>query len=358
MIRILLFIIGIIAAALVFGWLADRPGAITVEWMGYEIKTSAFVGALAPLVAALILAWTLLRYLLTRPAAMSAYMQEPPPHSFDALTRGLLAIGVGDRSQAQRYASVARRNLPNEPLTALLKAQAAQLKGDRASARRTFQAMLDRPETNFSACGACSSKLSAATTTTPPVRSPSRPCAPIREPAGASTRCSTCRPAPATGEGALATLAVARKHGNIEAEIALRRRAVLLTAGRDLGSSQPDKALALANEALRLSASLIPAAEIAGSCSPRRARRGLRAASSRAPGSLRRIRILPPSMPSPSPADRRASGPSRSSSTSEPRTGDIEQVAIADVPSRRATGQRRKRLSPYLLTGRQRESAL
>jgi HemY protein len=66
-------------------------------------------------------------------------------------------------------------------------------------------------------------------------------------------------------EGALATLAVARKHGNVEPDVALRRRAVLLTAeARDLESSQPDKALALATEALRLAPSLIPAAEIAG----------------------------------------------------------------------------------------------
>jgi HemY protein len=66
-------------------------------------------------------------------------------------------------------------------------------------------------------------------------------------------------------EGALGTLAVARKHGNVEPDVALRRRAVLLTAeARDLESSQPDRALALATEALRLAPSLIPAAEIAG----------------------------------------------------------------------------------------------
>jgi HemY protein len=66
-------------------------------------------------------------------------------------------------------------------------------------------------------------------------------------------------------EGALATLAVARKHGNVEPDVALRRRAVLLTAeARDVEASQPDNALALATEALRLAPSLIPAAEIAG----------------------------------------------------------------------------------------------
>ena len=219
MIRILLFVVGIIAAALAFGWLADRPGAITVEWLGYEIKTSAFVGALvlAALVTVMMVAWALLRYLFTRPAAMAAYMQERRRRQgFDALTRGLLAIGVGDRAQAQRYASVARRNLPNEPLTALLKAQAAQLKGDRASARRTFQAMLDRPETEllglrglFLEAKRGNDNDAALALAEQAVSTDPR--------AGWSVNALFDMQARAGDwEGALATLAVARKHGNVE----------------------------------------------------------------------------------------------------------------------------------------------
>ncbi|MGB6923177.1 MAG: heme biosynthesis HemY N-terminal domain-containing protein, partial [Methyloceanibacter sp.] len=152
MTRVLSFIVAIIVAALALAWLADRPGSITIEWLGYEIRTSAFVGALVLAFIATVLGvvWAFVRFLITRPAAMSAYLQERRRRQgFDALTSGLLAIGVGDRALAQRYAGVARRNLPNEPLTALLKAQAAQLKGDRASARRVFEAMLDRPETEL-----------------------------------------------------------------------------------------------------------------------------------------------------------------------------------------------------------------
>ena len=197
---------------------------------------------------------------------MAAYMQERRRRQgFDALSRGLLAIGVGDRRQAQRYASVARRNLPNEPLTALLKAQAAQLKGDRASARRTFEAMLDRPETEllglrglFLEAKRGNDNDAARALAEQAVRTDPQ--------AGWSVNALFDMQARAGDwEGALATLAVARKHGNVEADMALRRRAVLLTAeARDLESSQPDKALALANEALRLAPSLIPAAEIAG----------------------------------------------------------------------------------------------
>ena len=268
MIRVLTFVIVVVAAALGLAWFADRPGAITVEWLGYEIKTSAFVGALvlAATVTTLILAWSLLRYVLTRPAAMAAHMQERRRRQgFDALTRGLLAIGVGDRSLAQRHANVARRNLPNEPLTALLKAQAAQLKGDRASARRAFEAMLDRPETEllglrglFLEAKRGNDHDAARALAEQAVRTDPQ--------TGWSVNALFDMQARAGDwEGALATLAVARKHGNVEPDVALRRRAVLLTAeARDLEASQPDKALALASEALRLAPSLIPAAEIAG----------------------------------------------------------------------------------------------
>ena len=268
MVRVLLFIIGVIAAALVLAWLADRPGAITIEWLGYEIKTSAFVGALmlAAIVATLMLAWKLLHYLLTRPAAIGAYMQERRRRQgFDALTRGLLAIGVGDRALAQRYASVARRNLPNEPLTALLKAQTAQLKGDRASARHAFEAMLDRAETEllglrglFLEAKRGNDHDAARALAEQAVRTDPQ--------AGWSVNALFDMQARAGDwEGALSTLAVARKHGNVEPDVALRRRAVLLTAeARDLEASAPDKALVLATEALRLAPSLVPAAEIAG----------------------------------------------------------------------------------------------
>jgi len=47
MIRILLFILCVVAAALGLAWFADRPGTVTVEWLGYQVETSAFVGALA-----------------------------------------------------------------------------------------------------------------------------------------------------------------------------------------------------------------------------------------------------------------------------------------------------------------------
>ena len=202
-----------------FAWLADRPGSITVEWLGYQIETSAFVGALAvaALVVLLMLAWALLRYLFTRPAAIAAHMRERRrQQGYDALSRGLLAIGVGDRALAQRYAGIARRNLPSEPLTALLRAQAAQLKGDRAAARRAFEAMLDRPETQL--LGLRGLFLEAQRGNDIDAARALAEQAVKRDPqlAWGVNALFDLQARAGDWEGALDTLAIARKHGHVE----------------------------------------------------------------------------------------------------------------------------------------------
>src|SRR5690606_6115648 len=65
--------------------------------------------------------------------------------------------------------------------------------------------------------------------------------------------------------GALETLAIARKSGQIEKASANRRRAVLLTAqAQQDEDSDPERALARALEAHALAPNLVPAAAIAG----------------------------------------------------------------------------------------------
>ncbi|HSD92052.1 MAG TPA: heme biosynthesis HemY N-terminal domain-containing protein [Methyloceanibacter sp.] len=268
MIRILLFTLGVVAAAIGLAWLADRPGTVTVEWLGYQVETSAFVATVTVIAVAvlLMLVWALLRYLWTRPAAVSAYMRERRrQQGFEALSHGLLAIGVGDRAQAQRYAGIAGRNLPREPLTALLRAQAAQLKGDRAAARRAFEAMLDRPETEL--LGLRGLFLEASRSNDNNAARALVEQAVKRDPrlAWGVNALFDMQARAGDYEAALDTLAIARQNGHIDQTISVRRRAVLLTAeARDLEASHPDKALALASEALRLAPPLVPAAEIAG----------------------------------------------------------------------------------------------
>ena len=268
MTRILAFTFCVVAAAVGLAWFADRPGSVTVEWLGYQIETSALVGALAiaAVVALLILLWAVLRYLFTRPAAIAAHLRERRrQQGYDALSRGLLAIGVGDRTLAQRYAGIASRNLPREPLTALLRAQTAQLRGDRDAARRAFESMLDRPETQL--LGVRGLFLEAARRNDTDAARALAEQAVKRDPrlAWGVNALFDMQARAGDYEGALDTLAIARQNGHVDQNVSLRRRAVLLTAeARELEAGNPDKALNLASEALRLAPSLVPAAEIAG----------------------------------------------------------------------------------------------
>lgn len=268
MIQVFVFIVCVVAAAIGLAWFADRPGTVDIEWLGYQIETSAFIATIAILtiVGLLIAIWSLLRFVATRPAAITAFMKERRrKQGFEALSRGLVAIGVGDRLLAQKYAGIARRALPNEPLTALLKAQAAQLKGDANASRRAFEAMLDRPETEllglrglFLEAGRRGDGEAARAFVEQAVR---------RDPQlGWSVNALFDMQARAGDwADALATLEIARKQDHVDIATAQRRRAVLLTAeAQDAETSSPEKALALATEALKLSPSLIPAAEISG----------------------------------------------------------------------------------------------
>ena len=150
MIRLVLFLARVLVIVAGLHWLADRPGNITVEWQGYVAETSVFRALiiLAFAMAAALAAWSLLRQVWRTPAAMGRYFyRRRQQRGLDALTSGIIAVGAGDRSLALRYASQARKALPHEPLTHLLRAQAAQIGGDRATARRIFEAMLASPDT-------------------------------------------------------------------------------------------------------------------------------------------------------------------------------------------------------------------
>ncbi|MGE0697608.1 MAG: heme biosynthesis HemY N-terminal domain-containing protein, partial [Hyphomicrobiaceae bacterium] len=150
MIRLVLYLVAVAALATGMSWLADRPGMMVINWEGYEVETSVFkaVVVLALLMATVLFLWSLLRQLWSSPATLGRYfVRRRHEKGLDALSSGMIAIGAGDRQTAMRYAMQARKALPNEPLTHLLRAQAAQLAGDRTTSRRIFEAMLAQPDT-------------------------------------------------------------------------------------------------------------------------------------------------------------------------------------------------------------------
>lgn len=268
MLRAFAYLLLLAAVALALAWFADRPGVLTLEWLGYEIQTSVFVAVLGVvgLAALLLLVFGLAAYLIGGPRRMSRYMREKRrARGMEALQRGIFAICAGDEAAASRYAGEARRALPNEPLTKLLRAQSAQLSGDRGTARRIFETLADSPETELLGLRGLFLEASREGHDVAARQFAERavalnPALPWPVHALLDLQCRA-----RDWQGALDTLAAARTHRHLDRRTLDRRRAVLLTAqALDLRDTQAQKALELALEAHRLAPSLVPAANIAG----------------------------------------------------------------------------------------------
>ncbi|MEI9805996.1 MAG: heme biosynthesis HemY N-terminal domain-containing protein, partial [Pseudolabrys sp.] len=70
-----LFLIAVALVAAGFVWFADRPGDVVIVWMGYRIETSLMVAglAVAALVLAGILVWSILRGIWRSPEQVSLF---------------------------------------------------------------------------------------------------------------------------------------------------------------------------------------------------------------------------------------------------------------------------------------------
>jgi len=152
MIRALWFFLKVGVLIAVAVWFAAHPGAISISWGGYQIKTS--VGILVALVAVffvvLYVLYRIARSVFGAPGRMGLSQKAKRRESgYRALTRGMVAVAAGDAVTAGRMARRADVLLNEPPLTMLLSAQAAQLNGDDEAARKYFKAMLERPDTAF-----------------------------------------------------------------------------------------------------------------------------------------------------------------------------------------------------------------
>lgn len=133
-------------------WLVKHPGTVTVDWQGWRVEASVGVAALAGLVVVAVaaLAYATWRSIRRTPRAIVAARRDRRRAAgYRALTEGLVAVAAGDPDSARRHARKADGLLKEPPLTMLLSAQAAQLSGDTVAAKRDFEAMLERPETEF-----------------------------------------------------------------------------------------------------------------------------------------------------------------------------------------------------------------
>lgn len=152
MFRWILILLGLGAVAFGAGWLADHPGFVTLDWLGYSISQSValMIVEFLVLIAVVIFLYRIWRSIMRSPKILQEWHGERRQRrGYEAMSRGFVAVAAGDGEAAQRHARRAESLIEDRPLTMLLSAQAAQLQGDDKAAEKFFTAMLDRPATEF-----------------------------------------------------------------------------------------------------------------------------------------------------------------------------------------------------------------
>ncbi len=268
MVRVLIFLAFLAALAAGAAWFADRPGEVSIVWQGYQFDTSVAVAVVAVigLAFAVMGLWTLLRFVLRLPDLVSlASRARRRTKGFAAVSRGMIAIGAGDPTSARRHAGDAERLLGTEPLTLLLKAQAAQITGDRAGAEAAFNRMLDEPETRVLGLRGLfvEARRKGDAVAARAYAAKAAQLAPTVGWANEAVLEYHC--ADRDWRGALAALERRAASRHVDKGAARRQRAVLLTADAlDRAEREPDAALSEAREAVKLAPDLVSATTLAG----------------------------------------------------------------------------------------------
>ena len=156
MFRIATFVLLLFAVAFGFAWLADNPGTVTVQWdwlnqgEAYEFDLITIILALAIVFLISIFTWWFVFSLINSPKSFGRWRSgRRRDKGYAALSKGLVAAGAGNVPLAKQLARESGKFLDNEPLVAMLEAQAALLEEDRPTARQQFNSMLENDETRL-----------------------------------------------------------------------------------------------------------------------------------------------------------------------------------------------------------------
>lgn len=274
MIRLLIFIALVFVVAVGSAWIADKPGIITLDWQGYQIETGVMTAAVAliGLLALGIIVWNVALFILRTPDHVGSFFRRRrKDRGYDAMSKGLLALGVGDAAGAGRYGAEAAKLLSGEPATQLLLAQSAQLDGRHEEARSRFEAMLDDPA--LRPVGLHGLYIEAERLNEPvAARHYAEEAAKLMPGLDWAGRAVLGYQA-VSGDWADAIKTLEKNYAfkRVDKKTFRRHKAVLLTAqAQELEDRDPDAARQKANEAHGLAPALVPAAILAARLATRR----------------------------------------------------------------------------------------
>ena len=275
MIRVVIFLVVVGALAVGVAWLADRPADVVITWPWLEqiwpgygrIETSlmALGAAMLATMAVLALLWMLLSAIMRSPFILRRHLHHRRgERAYEAISRGLVAVGAGDLAAARKHTRRSKRIAPAEPLALLLSAQSAQLGGDRAAADRQFRSPWRAAPTPrrlgshglFIEARRRGDRASAHAFAEEAARE-----SPSLGWAGKAVLEFRCL----TGDWAGALALLESNKRALDKETYRRQRAVMLTArAHETRGDDRDNAKAFALEAAKLAPTFVPAAALAG----------------------------------------------------------------------------------------------
>jgi HemY protein len=269
MLRLVLWFIMMVAAVAGITWLAEHPGTMTIDWLGWRVEDVPVALVLGVLAVALLILWLgvwLVRLLFAAPGAARDYFRlRRRRKGLDALSQGLVALLAGDAAAARRAAGRAARLVPGEPMARLLEARAAQELGEDAQARRLLEEMLADESTEAAALHGLYEQALKSGDMAAARKWAAR--AWQRHPELPWVGRAMLRFLALDGDwhAVLRLLDEMRQRGLMDKAEHARKKAAALTAlALQLEEREPERAIDLALRAHKLDPSLVPAAVLAG----------------------------------------------------------------------------------------------
>jgi len=156
LIKALWMMVKIILVGALAIWVMHQQGSVTVTLnqagapVAYDLSLPVVLSVLIVGILLLLAVTRLFDSAARLPGQMAARRERKRlQDGYYALTQSLVAIAAGDGLAAEKLAQRAAKKLDQPPLSLLIHAQAAQLKGDTGAANRFFHQLSSDPKAGF-----------------------------------------------------------------------------------------------------------------------------------------------------------------------------------------------------------------
>lgn len=152
MLRMILFIIALLIAGIGLAKIADMPGTVSIDWMGWQIETSLIflLFVVGVLIIGVFVLYRIVDSIVSFPTRFRRKRKlEHHERGLSVLTEAFAALSVSDVGAAKKLTRRADKLLGAPPITHLLAAQIARLEGDGSEAVTHLKPLLEHKETRF-----------------------------------------------------------------------------------------------------------------------------------------------------------------------------------------------------------------